>query len=92
MGLKFEWDRRKAVSNSKKHGVSFEDAATAFGDRLSVTIHDPKHSDDEDRFLLLGVTQDKKLVVVAHTDRNDTIRIISVRSATGREREKYEKG
>jgi uncharacterized DUF497 family protein len=54
MGLKFEWDRRKAVSNSKKHGVSFEDAATAFGDRLSVTIHDPKHSDDEDRFSIFG--------------------------------------
>jgi len=51
MGLKFEWDRRKAVLNIKKHGVSFEDAATAFGDPLSVTIHDPKHSDDEDRFL-----------------------------------------
>ena len=92
MGLKFEWDRRKAASNSNKHGVSFEDAATAFGDPLSVTIHDPKHSDHEDRFLLLGETQDKKLVVVAHTDRNDTIRIISARPATGREREEYEKG
>ena len=92
MGLKFEWDRRKAASNSKKHGVSFEDAATAFGDPLSVTINDPKHSIDEDRFLLLGETQDKKLVVVAHTDRNDTIRIISARPATGREREEYEKG
>jgi uncharacterized DUF497 family protein len=92
MGLKFEWDRRKAASNNKKHGVSFEDAATAFGDPLSVTIHDQKHSNDEDRFLLLGETQDKKLVVVAHTDRNDTIRIISARPATGREREEYEKG
>jgi hypothetical protein len=92
MGLKFEWDRRKAASNSKKHGVSFEDAATAFGDPLSVTIQDPKHSNDEDRFLLLGETQDKKLVVVAHTDRNDTIRIISARPATGRERKEYEKG
>jgi hypothetical protein len=92
MGLKFEWDRRKAASNSKKHGGSFEDAATAFGDPLSVTIQDPKHSNDEDRFLLLGETQDKKLVVVAHTDRNDTIRIISARPATGREREEYEKG
>jgi uncharacterized DUF497 family protein len=92
MGLKFEWDRRKAVSNSRKHGVSFEEAATAFGDPLSVTIHDPKHSDHEERFLLLGETRDKKLVVVAHTDRNDTIRIISARPATGREREEYEKG
>ena len=91
MGLKFEWDRRKAVLNIKKHGMSFEDAATAFGDPLSVTIHDPKHSDDEDRFLLLGETQDKKLVVVAHTDRKDTIRLINARPATRQERKDYEK-
>ena len=91
MGLKFEWDRRKAILNIKKHGVSFEDAATAFGDPLSVTVHDPKHSDDEDRFLLLGETQDKKLVVVAHTDRKDTIRLINARPATRQEREDYEK-
>ena len=91
MGLKFEWDRRKAILNIKKHGVSFEDAATAFGDPLSVTIHDPKHSDDEDRFLLLGETQDKKLVVVAHTDRKDTIRLINARPATRQERKDYEK-
>jgi uncharacterized DUF497 family protein len=91
MGLKFEWDRRKAVLNIKKHGVSFEEAAAAFGDPLSVTIHDPKHSDDEDRFLLLGETQDKKLVVVAHTDRKDTIRLINARPATRQEREDYEK-
>ena len=91
MGLKFEWDRRKSILNIKKHGVSFEDAATAFGDPLSVTIHDPKHSDDEDRFLLLGETQDKKLVVVAHTDRKDTIRLINARPATRQERKDYEK-
>jgi len=91
MGLKFEWDRRKSVLNIKKHGVSFEDAATAFGDPLSVTIHDPKHSDDEDRFLLLGETKDKKFVVVAHTDRKDTIRLINARPATRQEREDYEK-
>jgi uncharacterized DUF497 family protein len=86
MGCKFEWDRKKAVLNIKKHGVSFEDAATAFGDPLSVTILDPKHSDDEDRFLLLGETKDKKLVVVAHTDRKDTLRLINVRPATRQER------
>ena len=91
MGLKFEWDKRKAVLNIKKHGVSFEDAATAFGDPLSVTIHDPKHSDHEDRFLLLGETQDKKLVVVAHTDRKDTIRLINARPATRQERKDHEK-
>jgi len=91
MGLKFEWDRRKAILNIKKHGVSFEDAATAFGDPLSVTIHDPKHSNDEDRFLLLGETQDKKLVVVAHTDQKYTIRLIMARPATRQERKDYEK-
>ncbi len=92
MGLKFEWDRRKAASNLKKHGVSFKEAATAFGDPLSLTIHDPDHSGDEDRFLLLGATQNQKLVVVAHTDRNDTIRIINARLADRGERENYETG
>lgn len=73
MGLKFEWDRKKADSNMKKHGMSFEEAATAFGDPLSITIHDPNLSVDEDRFILEGETEGKKLVVVAHADRNDTI-------------------
>lgn len=91
MELKFEWDRKKADSNLKKHGVSFEDAATAFGDPLSITIHDPNHSMDEDRFILVGETEGKKLVVVAHADRNDTIRIISARPATRGERKNYEK-
>ncbi len=92
MGLKFEWDRRKASLNFKKHGIRFEEAATAFGDPLSFTIHDPDHSEDEDRFILMGQTQGKILVVVAHTDRSDTIRIISARPATRQERGKYEKG
>jgi hypothetical protein len=92
MGLKFEWDRRKAAANRRKHGVSFEEAATAFGDPLSLTILDPDHSVDEDRFLLLGETANGKLVVVAHTDRNDTIRIINARPADRGERENYEKG
>ena len=92
MGLKFEWDRRKAAVNRRKHGVSFEEAATAFGDPLSLTIHDPDHSDDEVRYLLLGETANGKLVVVAHTDRNDTIRIINARPADRGERENYEKG
>jgi uncharacterized DUF497 family protein len=92
MGLKFEWDRRKAAANRRKHGVSFEEAATAFGDPLSLTILDPDHSVDEDRYLLLGETANGKLVVVAHTDRNDTIRIINARPADRGERENYEKG
>ena len=93
MGLTFEWDRRKATANFKKHGVSFEEAATAFGDPLSITIHDPYNSEDEERFILLGhTTGGKGLVVVAHTDRSDTIRIISARLATKVERKYYEKG
>jgi uncharacterized DUF497 family protein len=91
MGLKFEWDKKKAIENYTKHGVTFEEAATAFADPLSRTIYDPDHSDDEDRFILLGETQGKKLVVVAHTDRNDTIRIISARKASRREGANYEK-
>jgi uncharacterized DUF497 family protein len=68
-GMKFEWDPNKARRNAAKHGVRFEDAATAFGDPLSLTIFDPDHSEDEDRFVLLGVTSSGRLVAVAHTDR-----------------------
>jgi uncharacterized DUF497 family protein len=92
MGLKFEWDKRKAAANLKKHGVSFEEAATAFGDPLSLTIPDPDHSIEEDRYLLVGVTSRRNLVVVAHTERNDTIRIVSARPATAGERKNYEEG
>jgi len=90
MGLKFEWDKHKAASNLKKHEVSFEDAATAFGDPLSLTIYDPDHSDEEDRFLLVGVTAKGKIAVVVHTHRGDTIRIINARPATSGERKAYE--
>ena len=90
MGLKFEWDKRKAASNFKKHEISFEEAATAFGDSLSLTIHDPDHSEEEDRFLLVGMTAKGKTVVVAHVFRKDKIRIINARSATLGERKAYE--
>lgn len=92
MGLIFEWDRRKAASNFKKHGVTFEEAASAFGDPLSLTIYDPDHSEEEDRFILIGQSGRRRLVVVAHTDKSDTIRIISARPATRGERTYYEKG
>jgi len=90
MSLSFEWDAQKASANQRKHGVSFEEAATAFGDPLSVTIPDPDHSEDEDRFILLGSTYRGRMVVVVHTDRGDNIRIISARRATGTERRQYE--
>lgn len=87
--MRFEWDPEKARRNLAKHGVSFEEAATAFADPMSITRFDPDHSEDEDRFLLLGASHAGRLVVVAHTDRRDSIRIISARIATRRERRTY---
>jgi uncharacterized DUF497 family protein len=88
--LQFEWDPDKAESNLKRHGVSFEEAATAFGDPLSLTVADPDHSDDEERAVLLGLTFRGRLVVVSHTDRGESVRLISARLATPRERRSYE--
>jgi uncharacterized DUF497 family protein len=90
MGLRFEWDGKKAAGNSRKHGVSFPEASTAFADPLSLTIQDPPHSEQEDRFILLGESNRRRLVVVVHVERGDSIRIISARLATPRERRKYE--
>ncbi len=88
--LNFEWDSAKAKSNLTKHGVSFEEATTVFGDALSVTIPDPEHSQTEDRFVILGHSHRARLLVVIHTDRGDNIRIISARPASRRERKDYE--
>ena len=90
MGLSFEWDVNKATANQGKHGVSFDEAATAFGDPLSVTILDPDHSSDEERFILIGYTYLGSLLVVVHTERGQRIRIISARQATANERREYE--
>jgi len=89
-GLEFEWDPDKAVRNLAKHGVSFQEAATVFGDPLAVTYLDPDHSEEEDRFLKFGHSSDGHLLVVSHTDRDDRTRIISARRATRRERKAYE--
>ncbi len=88
--LTFEWDEAKARSNLAKHGVSFEEATTVFGDTLSLTIFDPAHSQTEDRFIILGRTHLDRLLIVAHTERGDNIRIISARRASRRERNDYE--
>ena len=88
--LRFVWDRTKADANLRKHGVAFDEAATAFGDPLSLTIPDAEHSVAEERWLLLGESVAGRLVVVAHTERGDEIRLISARPATRRERETYE--
>jgi uncharacterized protein len=87
--MRFEWDPRKARSNAAKHGVSFEEATTAFSDPQSLTRYDPDHSDQEDRFILLGASHMGRLLVVAHMDRGESIRIISARLATKRERRSY---
>jgi uncharacterized DUF497 family protein len=92
MGLLFEWDPDKAHRNQRKHGVSFEEATTVFSDPLSVTEFDPLHSDDEDRFIIMGVSSNNRVVVVSFTDRKERIRIISARAASKRERTTYEKG
>ena len=88
--LIFEWDEKKANQNIKKHGISFEEAATVFGDPFSITIYDPLHSKDEDRFVILGMSNRNRVLVVVHTDRDDKIRIISARKATKKERKQYE--
>lgn len=90
--MEFEWNEDKAEINLTKHGVSFSEASTVFGDPLSMTQYDPDHSDDEDRYITMGESSDGRLLVVSHTDRDDRIRIISARRATRRERKDYENG
>jgi uncharacterized protein len=92
MSLAFEWDEKKAKQNLKKHGVSFEEASTIFGDPLARTIHDPLHSGEEDRFVNLGESQRRRLLVVVFTERGQNIRRISARVATRLERKDHEEG
>lgn len=92
MDLEFEWDPRKAAANRRKHGVSFEEAMTAFADPHSITIPDPDHSEDEDRFILIGRSTVQRLLVVVHLERGVRLRLISARLAARRERRSYEEG
>jgi hypothetical protein len=92
MDAEFEWGTEKAESNLKKHGVSFEEAATVFFDPLSLTIPDPLNSEDENRFVTTGLSNHQRHLVVVHSERDDKIRIISARLATASERKKYESG
>jgi uncharacterized DUF497 family protein len=91
MNLRFEWNAAKAVSNLAKHKVSFEEARTTFYDENAILIHDPEHSQDEDRFLLLGMGVGAKVLVVCHCERHggNVIRIISARKAAPAERTEY---
>ncbi|RLQ21575.1 BrnT family toxin [Seongchinamella sediminis] len=89
--LFFEWDETKNASNTKKHGISFDEAKTVFTDQYARLIADPDHSEDEDRFILLGTSINSRLLVVCHCIRfNETIRIVSARKADKRERAIYE--
>jgi len=90
--VQFEWDRRKAKANLKKHGISFQEAATVFGDALSVTFDDPDHSVNEHRFLTFGLSRTGKAIIVSHTERGKSMRIISARPMAKQERKIYEEG
>ena len=89
--MDFEWDPAKATKNLAKHGVSFAEAATVFGDPLAITFADPDHSTDEDRYVTFGHAGEGYLLVVSHTDRDDRTRIISARRAGRKERRIYER-
>ena len=90
MRLNFEWDEQKATINKNKHGVSFEEANTVFGDPLSLTIDDPLHSRSEQQFIIIGRSIRQRTVVVVYVERRNKIRIISARLATSREKKTYE--
>ena len=90
--MRFEWDPAKVTTNLAKRGVSFREATTVFRDPLSVTGQDPDHSFDEERLVIFGVSTSGRLLIVAHTERGDTIRIFSARSAIPGERKIYEEG
>ena len=92
MEIEFEWDQSKEASNISKHGVSFHEGATVFGDSLAWTFPDPDHSVHEKRFLTMGLSSRGRILIISHTDRGKKTRIISVRQATPRERRDYEEG
>ena len=88
--MEFEWDPKKEAKNIRKHKVTFSEAATVFGDTLSTTVADPDHSEEEDRYIIIGLSQRHRLLMVAHTERGERTRIISARTLTPAEREAYE--
>jgi uncharacterized protein len=90
--MKFEWDPKKATSNIRKHGVSFQEAATVFGDPLAITFDDPDHSMVENRYITFGLSLQKRLIIVSHTERGKRTRIINARLMDRKERKIYEEG
>ena len=90
--MSFEWNENKAKANLVKHGVSFDEAKTVFADPSYVDFYDPDHSDDEERYVIIGQSQQQRLLVVSYTERKQRTRLISAREATRREKEAYEEG
>jgi len=90
--MQFEWDPRKDAANRRKHGVGFREATTVFGDPLATTFPDVDHSLSEQRFLTIGASASRRILVVAHTEKQEMVRIISARPVTPRERKFYEEG
>jgi hypothetical protein len=90
--MEFEWNPDKATGNLEKHGVSFQEAVTVFNDPLSITFPDPNHSIGESRYIIIGISRFGQLLIVAHTDRLERVRIISARKATRQEQRFYEEG
>ncbi|MFH0793586.1 MAG: BrnT family toxin [bacterium] len=91
MGYLFDWDPKKAAANARKHGVTFEEASTVFGDPLSLLLPDPDHSLEEERYLVLGMSRRRRLLVVAFSERPPLTRLITAREASRHERRRYEK-
>ncbi len=90
--MEFEWDDNKEAKNEKKHGVSFHEAATIFGDPLAITFDDPDNSINEKRLITFGISRLNRCIIVSHTERSSKIRIISARETTKHERKIYEEG
>jgi uncharacterized DUF497 family protein len=88
--VEFEWNPKKEAKNIRKHKVAFSEAATVFADTLSTTVPAPDHSEDEDRYISIGLSQRARLLMVSHTEHGERIRIISARTLTATEREAYE--
>ncbi len=90
--MQFEWDPRKAATNARKHRVTFDEAMTVFADTKSITAYDPDHSEEEDRFLTIGVSFKGRLLFISHADRGGTVRLISARKPNQLEKKEYADG
>ncbi len=90
--MEFEWDASKARVNLSKHAISFDEAKTVFDDPLYVDFYDPDHSDDEERYIIIGQSQQGRLLFVSYAESRNRTRLISAREATRREKATYEKG